>query len=740
MEHIHESTFTGACMVARRVLAKSRVSSGMLLSLQHPRIRAPALPGVLKRSRVALAASRGRARRIGAVASAAAGAPHRDDADTGGQGGTPLDSTGKTMDGEMQGKVVELQQRLLEAERKLQEEKERTTALQPFLVAAPKRGVIGESRYAKALRRSIVQASRDKSRKPVLIFGEPGLEKDNLAALIHFGSPHYSAPFIQIDCERLDDDASDVYGAGLKKGLLYYLPPEGTLLLNNIHKAPKPALALLQATVEKVSRLSSDEGSCAAFPRILLVSEIALPQFADLATVIKVPPLRVRRSDVRAMQAFFLRNIARQRDLPRITLTDEAVRQLESYSYPLNIVELQTMVERAATQASDSTASGNLLTEEVFWFATQPKDMLRYNLLKIPQLRRFLRSSLWPEDINHNQGAKLLKWPREQMDKWGPWFLFWLFYAILVWEEVWDLPDTAYLSSWLLLLITAGACIGSWFFERRIWCRYLCPIGGMNGLFAKLSMTELRARHGVCSSACNTYHCYKGGPEEPPEGQQSIEFRLRLPGVDLWTTHKPLLAEVCLQVRQAVESGMQLPHILTSMVFLALPGAIAWGVDTLWRATLPKPSQQPTQLLSVFAAALEGSAGTGGGANEAGSLAKPVQKPAQLLRPFTELAYGYLPLVWAGTLAYYEDALFEEAGLILPVAATTFGLDMPWLPTFVVAPVVTEFLQGSTLLFGCVLSLALTRKLGARPWSQLVPQCALIGLFTAELYHLIIPN
>lgn len=69
-----------------------------------------------------------------------------------------------------------------------------------------------------------------------------------------------------------------------------------------------------------------------------------------------------------------------------------------------------------------------------------------------------------------------------------------------MWEEVWDLPDTAYLSSWLLLLITAGACIGSWFFERRIWCRYLCPIGGMNGLFAKLSMTELRARHGVCSS------------------------------------------------------------------------------------------------------------------------------------------------------------------------------------------------------------------------------------------------
>ena len=43
--------------------------------------------------------------------------------------------------------------------------------------------------------------------------------------------------------------------------------------------------------------------------------------------------------------------------------------------------------------------------------------------------------------------------------------------------------DTAYLSSCLLLLITFGAMVGSYFYERRIWCRHLCPIGGMNGLY-----------------------------------------------------------------------------------------------------------------------------------------------------------------------------------------------------------------------------------------------------------------
>ena len=30
-----------------------------------------------------------------------------------------------------------------------------------------------------------------------------------------------------------------------------------------------------------------------------------------------------------------------------------------------------------------------------------------------------------------SRGAQLLKWPREQLDHWGPWFLFWLFVGAL---------------------------------------------------------------------------------------------------------------------------------------------------------------------------------------------------------------------------------------------------------------------------------------------------------------------
>jgi len=51
-----------------------------------------------------------------------------------------------------------------------------------------------------------------------------------------------------------------------------------------------------------------------------------------------------------------------------------SVRQLEAYSYPLNITELKTMVERAAAQSDNS---GRKLSEDVFWFAKQVGGWLR---------------------------------------------------------------------------------------------------------------------------------------------------------------------------------------------------------------------------------------------------------------------------------------------------------------------------------------------------------------------------
>jgi len=225
-------------------------------------------------------------------------------------------------------------------------------------------------------------------------------------------------------------------------------------------------------------------------------------------------------------------------------------------------------------------------------------------------------------------------WPHGDMDRWGAPALAAGFAAILLWEEVWNLENTAWLSSCLLLLITAGAVIGSTVFEKRFWCRYLCPVGGMNGLFAKLSILELRAEAGTCSGSCSSYACFKGGPadgeglasEGCPLGthpahlsdnrncvlcmtctqacpNRSVQLRLRPPAADLQRTMLApngerglilvLAGGICLHHWQrllgwlplapsSLHEGPLLARLSFAVLALALPGAIGLWLNRRW--------------------------------------------------------------------------------------------------------------------------------------------------------------
>ncbi|PLZ47195.1 sigma 54-interacting transcriptional regulator, partial [Fischerella thermalis] len=98
-------------------------------------------------------------------------------------------------------------------------EQERSLALRPYLVTKARRGIVGTNRYAVRLREQIREAASD--RTSVLIFGEPGLEKDNVAALIHFGSKYRREPIIKVNCGILQTSGAELFGrAGGKSGLL----------------------------------------------------------------------------------------------------------------------------------------------------------------------------------------------------------------------------------------------------------------------------------------------------------------------------------------------------------------------------------------------------------------------------------------------------------------------------------------------------------------------------------------
>ena len=82
--------------------------------------------------------------------------------------------------------------------------------LAPYLLGRVRRGIVGSSRYAQGLRESIRAAAAAPARDPVLISGEPGLEKDNIAALIHYGSGARKAPLLRLNGALLRSD-----GAGM---------------------------------------------------------------------------------------------------------------------------------------------------------------------------------------------------------------------------------------------------------------------------------------------------------------------------------------------------------------------------------------------------------------------------------------------------------------------------------------------------------------------------------------------
>ncbi|NEP19334.1 MAG: cyclic nucleotide-binding domain-containing protein [Leptolyngbya sp. SIO4C1] len=715
-----------------------------------------------------------------------------------------------------------LAEELAQVSAQLLYEQERQQALRAYLVPRVKRGVVGASRYAVRLRQNVREATHidpDQSgrRPPILIFGEPGLNKDNLAALIHFGSANKRQPLIKVNCETLR--AVDLFGRGESKpGLLDWLG-EGTLLLNNIQDLDPaleaPILKLLETgSYQAVPR----EGEASPPPQtspawILMIAEKSLPQFAKRSgQQIKVPPLRVRKADIEAIVNYFIQLDCKKRGLPKPELSPEAVRSLQSYDFPGNLRELENLVERAITQSESSTR----LTEELFWSANQKPQRFRVNLLNAyPKLRHFLRSPWWPDRINYgvtswfyaivvavlflgpqtreaNFGLnlfwawwwpivligfpfvgrlwcavcpfmiygeitqklslaiwprKLGTWPRQWAERWGGWILYGGFALILLWEELWNLENTAYLSGWLLILITAGAMICSLLFERRFWCRYLCPIGGMNGLFAKLSMVELRAQRGICSATCTTYQCYKGGPAKG-EGQEtagcpiyshpaqlmdnrncvlcmtclkacphrSVELNLRPPGIELWTTPNPTHYEVALLL---LLWGAVWLHRLPELTTWLLGGSTVLNsfgghaIAAILALTLPAVvTLVAHQLIRVL-----------------NTRFKP--------RPFIELAYGYLPAVLCCNLAHYLWLGLNEAGRLVPVSLATFNLPIyHWV--WIAHPAVIAFLQGTCLLTGILLSLILTQKIARRPWRELLPQHGVTIALTGLTWYLVV--
>ena len=208
--------------------------------------------------------------------------------------------------------------------------------------------------------------------RPLLIVGERGTGKEQIAKAIHFSSGRAERPMITVNCAALSDTLLETELFGHEKGAFtgadtlargkFELADGGTLFLDEIGHMSLAFQRKILRVVEygTFTRVGATAGLRTS-ARIMAAtnSDLSekieagdfLPDLYDRLSfeVIQVPPLREREGDIAVLAGHFLEEFARE--IPAFrgkTLSAIAIAELLAYRFPGNVRELKNIIERAA--------------------------------------------------------------------------------------------------------------------------------------------------------------------------------------------------------------------------------------------------------------------------------------------------------------------------------------------------------------------------------------------------------
>ena len=109
--------------------------------------------------------------------------------------------------------------------------------------------------------------------------------------------------------------------------------------------------------------------------------------------------------------------------------------------------------------------------------------------------------------VHRRLGTLGRKWPSRLRNLWSAHIFFITLTGVDLVIGIDTLPR--FTGVFILSLIVLAVLFGV-LFERRTFCRYVCPIGGMCGIYSMTSMVELRAKSLARCRSCTTKECIKG--------------------------------------------------------------------------------------------------------------------------------------------------------------------------------------------------------------------------------------
>ena len=487
--------------------------------------------------------------------------------------------------------------------------------------------------------------------------------------------------------------------------------------------------------------------------------------------IITLPQLRKRKKDLKEIVTHLIERNNRQLGMAIEGLDDNAYKEIMASDWPGNIEELNNAIRRAMMLCNDRVLSA----EHIFVSSPPVTGQITFDLFKISAVKDFLLRSgffkaipfvvapfiaiiivagLFGNQDPAKNAAIVLAW-----GYWWPIFVMSTFFFSRLWCAVCPIGSTvSFISRWaglkrkvpqllrddygiylsatgiaaifwiesisdivispratglMVLTITLLALFTSMVFERRTWCRYVCPLGSIAGFLSRCSVIELRSNYHICNEDCMKHDCYVGNAKEA--GCQlfhgpfslrtnkdcvlcgscvrlcpnnSIALNLRIPGQELWASH---------QIEKS--AVIVCSTMLGTQLFRGLENAGAFGTLAssgmwwLWAAIA---------ILSLTFGVIAAAA-------VIGKLVYPVSDKSG--RVMSRIIYSFIPLSLSFEIGYHLGRMLNLSGILPDVILYhMFGKD-----NYAIRPVVTaggiKTLQVIIMLIGLAGSVFVARRM-----------------------------
>jgi DNA-binding NtrC family response regulator len=249
------------------------------------------------------------------------------------------------------------------------------------------------------------------SSSTVLIEGETGTGKEQVARAIHQASSARQGEFVAINCAAVPENLLESELFGHEKGAFtsavaqrkgrFELAHGGTLFLDEVGDIP-PGMQVKLLRVLQERRFERVGGSTPieVDVRVIAATNRSLGKLVrrgkfreDLyyrlnVVKIELPPLRDRLEDVPLLATHFARKYARPGEQPR-PFSPAAMQKLLDHSWPGNIRELENAIERACVVARGPAVEPDDLPPEVLAGKQAPAQTHKIDLSrKLPDLLR----------------------------------------------------------------------------------------------------------------------------------------------------------------------------------------------------------------------------------------------------------------------------------------------------------------------------------------------------------------